>query len=256
MNSGKVFEQAIKNSIESVPDNEKNMSRNDISNKKVNMLTAIKKVGKNKWGHSMWLCLCDCGETKEVASNVFNRGHAFSCGCTKHARLSQSKIKHGLQKHPLYNIYKAMIYRCYNESNKRYADYGGRCIKVCDEWLNDLSEFIKWAEQNGYKQGLQIDRINNDDDYRPDNCQWITDMKNKEVGKQRKKKNNTSGYVGISFNSDRSKWVSKLDYQRKIYHLGYFTDINKAVEARINKEIELLGEQKTNFNYNGTTYEK
>ena len=64
--------------------------------------------------------------------------------------------------------------RCYNPHDKYYKNYGGRNIKVCDEWRSDFSLFKKWADTNGYKQGLSIDRIDNDKNYEPGNCRWVT----------------------------------------------------------------------------------
>jgi hypothetical protein len=74
----------------------------------------------------------------------------------------------------IYNIYYQMMDRCKNFKSKSYGRYGGRGIKVCDEWINDRNAFIEWAKNNGYQDGLQIDRINNDGNYEPSNCRWVT----------------------------------------------------------------------------------
>ena len=71
-----------------------------------------------------------------------------------------------------------MIYRCTNPSHRNYRYYGGRGIKICDEWLNDKESFYKWAINNGYKEGLQIDRIDTNGDYEPSNCRWTTSKQN------------------------------------------------------------------------------
>lgn len=77
--------------------------------------------------------------------------------------------------HPLYSVLKGMKARCYDSKNKRYNRYGGRGIKICDEWKNNYDAFYEWGIKNGYKRGLSIDRINNDGDYEPQNCKWSTD---------------------------------------------------------------------------------
>ena len=86
--------------------------------------------------------------------------------------------KHGLTKHPLYCVWHNMKTRCYNPKRKAYKYYGGRGITVCDEWLFDFEAFYTWAINNGYKKGLQIDRENNDKNYNPENCRFITPREN------------------------------------------------------------------------------
>ena len=78
----------------------------------------------------------------------------------------------------VYNIWRCMKQRCYNKNNSRYYLYGGRGITVCDEWKDNSKTFIDWALSNGYSDDLEIDRIDNDLGYSPDNCQWITRKEN------------------------------------------------------------------------------
>lgn len=77
----------------------------------------------------------------------------------------------------LFNVWQTMKSRCENKNRKKYKDYGGRGIKVCDEWQEAIN-FVSWALQNGYKKGLQIDRINVNGDYEPNNCRWVTPKEN------------------------------------------------------------------------------
>lgn len=86
--------------------------------------------------------------------------------------VNNSNYKHGLQKHPLYAIHSEMRARCNRESHPRYKDYGGRGIKVCDEW-NSFLTFYTWAVENGWELGLEIDRKDNDGWYSPDNCRIV-----------------------------------------------------------------------------------
>lgn len=81
---------------------------------------------------------------------------------------------HGLRNTRLYNIWCCMKARCYRIKHDAYHNYGGRGITVCDEWLNDFKSFYDWANNNGYKETLTLDRIDNDKEYSPLNCKWST----------------------------------------------------------------------------------
>lgn len=138
----------------------------DITGQKFGKLTAIKRV--SKIGEPVkWECKCDCGNTCIVNKNNLGRS-TKSCGCLAH------KGTHELSKTRLYNIWLDMKQRCYNPNAKAYKNYGERGIEVCNEWKNDFAIFYNWAMDNGYDEILEIDRINNDQNYSPDNCRWIT----------------------------------------------------------------------------------
>ena len=93
----------------------------------------------------------------------------------------------------LYWVYYAMLQRCYHKNCSRYSRYGGRGIAVCDEWRNDNTAFYQWALTNGYKEGLTLDRIDNDKGYSPDNCRWVS---------VKTQNNNTSKCVYITYNGE------------------------------------------------------
>ena len=133
--------------------------------KKVHKLTIIEELKeRDKYGNRQWLCKCDCGNTKIYTTSNLNI--VKGCGC--------AKTKHNYSKTKLYRTYQRMKNRCYNKKFPHYKLYGGRGIKICDSCLNDFSLFKKWALENGYKEGLSIDRINPNGNYEPSNCRWIT----------------------------------------------------------------------------------
>lgn len=84
----------------------------------------------------------------------------------------------GLSKHPLYKVWKNMIDRVYRKDTHIFKYYGGRGIIVCDEWRNDFLKFYDWALHNGWREGLEIDRIDTDGNYAPENCRWVTRKEN------------------------------------------------------------------------------
>lgn len=131
-------------------------------------------------------CQCDCGAFKTVALNNLRNGHTQSCECLHIERIKTEKTTHGLSKHNLYKKLYQMKKRCYSPSNDHYHRYGGRGIKICDEWLKDFQTFYNWAMANGWEEGLEIDRKDNNGNYEPSNCRFITSQENKRNRKTSK----------------------------------------------------------------------
>lgn len=89
---------------------------------------------------------------------------------------NKNSVKHGLSKTRLHRIWHSMYCRCYYSSTNQYKNYGGKGIKVCEEWkhIEGFINFYNWAIKNGYEENLTLDRIDNDKDYCPSNCRWKT----------------------------------------------------------------------------------
>lgn len=128
---------------------------------------------------------CKCGKIGMGTFTDIKIGHTKSCGCYREVRTKEANKTHGFSYHPLFHVYEGIKDRCYNPKSKHYKNYGGRGIKICDLWLSNKEVFFKWAIDNGWIKGLELDREDNNGDYSPFNCRFISKTLN-----QRNKRNN------------------------------------------------------------------
>lgn len=147
--------------------------------RKINRLTIVEILPLSSPGAmKMARCKCECG--KEIITSIIDvvREKSQSCGCLSKERNAELNYKHGLTHHPFMRVFYCVKSRCYNENDPSYHNYGGRGIRMCEEWKDDVQKFYEWAILNGWRQGLDINRIDNNGNYEPTNCNCITRKEN------------------------------------------------------------------------------
>lgn len=187
----------------------------DLTGQKFGKLTVIKKVEKSKNNRIKWICKCERGNITTVITYHLKSGKIKSCGCSKIKKGKEnSAYKHGLSNNKIYrkldSIYGTIKCRCYNPNNKKYKNYGGRGITICEEWKNDFMSFYNWAINNGYKEGLSIDRINVNGNYEPNNCRWV---------RMKEQANNKTNNHYITYNGETHTMME----WSKILNINYST---------------------------------
>lgn len=196
----------------------------DVRGQRYGMLTILEVYDK-RGHHYRYKCKCDCGNESIAFLDSLQSGHTTSCGC--HGKASMTT--HGLSKHPIYKTWIGMRERCLRENGSGYYRYGARGIKVCDEWVNDFQKFYDWAMENGWKEGLTLDRIDNDGDYCPDNCRWADRVV---------QSNNRSSNKYLTYN-DKTMSVSEWAYEVGMPVPTLFTRLRKgwSVERALTEPV-------------------
>ncbi len=204
----------------------------DLTGKRFERLLVVRRVQNAKNGDTQWVCQCNCGKIKIVQAPRLKNGNTKSCGCYRNEMVSQANKIHGGGGTRLYNTWYHMKERCENENDKRYLDYGGRGIKVCDEWQKDFVTFRDWALANGYKGDLTIERIDVNGDYCAENCTFVT---------LKEQANNKRNNCRITYNGNSltlTQWCRelKLNYNTmRSRILLYGWSVEKAFSTAIRK---------------------
>lgn len=148
----------------------------DITGQRFGRLTVLyrteNRISPKGSSYRMWVCRCDCGTVKTVMGGHLTSGHSTSCGCYNIDKTILANKTHGLTNTRLYRVWTGIKRRCNNPNELVYSYYGGRGIKVCDEW-GEFEPFMEWSLAHGYSDDLTIERINVDGNYEPSNCKWI-----------------------------------------------------------------------------------
>lgn len=199
---------------------------------KFGKLTVIGISPKNSNKKVCYVCKCECGNTKVTDKYSLIHGETKSCGCLV--------TKHNDSNTTLYYIWKNIKFRCNNKNHKEYKNYGGRGIKICDEW-NDYSLFKVWAIKSNYKRGLTIDRIDANKGYYPENCRWI---KLKEQSRN-KTSNLYFSYNGHIYNLHELSNILHINYTTLHNHFTKYNNLYKykCYNSSYDKFVEQLNKE-------------
>lgn len=195
---GQAIRKGTKKSCGCLNFKDRSVYSKDLTGKKFGRLTVIRRLKPEEVETRQynWLCQCECGNFVKASANKLKTGHTKSCGCLRDEFSIGDKTRtHGLRHSTrLYHIYATMKQRCNNPNNSQYKNYGGRGIKVCDEWndKNGFKAFYDWAISAGFDeskpwQEQTIDRIDVNGNYEPSNCRWVTNLeqqRNKRTSKK------------------------------------------------------------------------
>lgn len=152
----------------------------NIIGEKYNRLLVIGKSDKTKKGEYKYVCLCDCGNiVRTPTAYNLKKGITKSCGCLQKEN-AKNNPWHKYKNYKLkseYNTWTTMKRRCYNKDDNGYKYYGAKGIKVCDKWLESFDSFVDDMGPKPFK-GAQLDRIDGDGNYEPNNCRWVSPHQN------------------------------------------------------------------------------
>ncbi len=225
--------------------------KKNIAGQRFSHIVVMREVEKNN-GQKTYECKCDCGKIfKRSYSNITtNKNKNQSCGCMRPQWARERRTTHGCRNTRLYRIWGGIKARCNNtrtnaSKTTKYAQtYTKNNITICDEWKNDFVKFKNWAESNGYTDELTIDRINNDGNYEPSNCQWISKSENSSKDSKGKSSNKIRKLTDSDIHEIR-KLLSKKELSQEKIAKQY--NVEKTTISRIKRNIGIC--------YGGKSYD-
>lgn len=198
-------------------------------------LTVVERVDNNKFGKSVWKCLCECGNEKHILGSRLHSFKTKSCGCLMLEQSRNIRRTHGMTNSNEYNSWRGMRARCSDTNNSHYHLYGARGISYVNEW-ESFEIFFK--DMGSCPEGCQIDRVDVNKGYSKENCRWAD--KTVQAFNIRLKSNNISGRTGVSI-LPSGNFKATITVYKKIIYIGTFPTFEDACAARADAELKYYG---------------
>jgi hypothetical protein len=201
-------------------------TRLDIEGQKFNRLLAIRESPERRDGKVVWEFLCDCGNTTYKPASQVKRGKCRSCGCLSVETSKRLHTKHGKGYTKTYRVWSSAKRRCTNPTDSDYEMYKGKGVVMCDRWLNSFENFYKDMGDRP-SNNHQLDRIDPNGNYCPENCRWVEPtIQSRNQGKRR---SCSSKYKGV--HKFGNKWRASASINGRVTHLGLFiNEIDAAIK--------------------------
>lgn len=202
----------------------------DLTHKTIGKLFVVGKTELKKGHQILWACHCECRNFRLFTTHFLIKRGAADCGCEHISNIRKARVQHGYKGTKVYSVVDSVIRRCHDVNKDNYQYYGARGITVCDSWRNNRENFCEWLEKEGFREGLQVDRIDNDRGYSPDNCRLLPNSFNNI----NKKGYNTLGVCGVYFKEDCGirPYLATVRLYNKAYDIGRYSKFEDAKMVR------------------------
>lgn len=215
-------------------------SRSNLEGMRFGRLVAVSVAGTGKHGSALWNCRCDCGAYAVKTAMHLVRGCTKSCGCLRDELAGTHSLTHGHKSghapSRTYVTWVSMISRCHGPNKDSYRYYGAAGIEVCDRWRKSFTDFLE--DMGPRPDGMTIDRINGEENYRKENCRWATPSQ-QSVNK-RQRQGTKSGVKNVVWRKNR--WLVVVKHNRRSDYFGSYEDLELAALVASEARRKIYGE--------------
>lgn len=187
------------------------------------LITVLSRSENDIHGNAKWNVKCECGKVSAAIGASLRAGKIRSCKRC-------SRITHGMTASKEFMAWDSMKSRCFNPKNRKYKRYGGRGIKVCDRWASSFENFF--YDMGFAGDGMTLDRKDNDGDYEPKNCRWVSFTENN------RNRSNTKMLIIDGKEIPAAEYAENIGIDKYLF-LNRITRLNWSVEKAVLKGVQL-----------------